>query len=191
MPMNPKTNKTDRHRLPQQELLDFRIKQKAERHMAALKKGRQHARDLPDAGEPEPSVPVPSPLAPLTGLGVLTLDSGMSSAADTPAKSPTTVPQHPSPAPSTAPKAAGKSAPKPPVTTPTHHSAGFVVEVPSASQFLRAAHRQPLHSHSNASPARNDGSLATRIAAVEKRQEKLEKWLHDIKNRLNQLEDSE
>ena len=82
-----------------------------------------------------------------------------------------------------------KSASKPPVTTPIHCSADFVVEVPSTSQFLRAAHRQLLCSCSNALLASNDGSLSTRIAAAEKKQEQLETWICDIDNRLKQLEE--
>jgi len=187
---------------------------------------------IPDTGEPEPSAPVPSPSLPTASLGAMTLDSGASSAANTPAESPMTVPQHTlpqnvslappiapephrtsgcvaenpatvpwhsSPAPPAALKACchasnrlrstSKSASKPPVTTPIHRSADFVVEVPSTSQFLRAVHRQSLCSRSNASLASDDGSLSTRIATVEKKQEQLETWMRDIDNRLKQLEE--
>ena len=115
------------------------------------------------------------------------------------AESPTTVPRHSSPAPPTALKACrcasnclpstSKSASKPPVTTPIHRSADFMVEVPSTSQFLRAAHWQSLRSCSDASLASDDGSLSTRIAAAEKKQEQLETWMRDIDNRLKQLEE--
>src|SRR5258708_9059265 len=55
-----------------------------------VKKGKQPARNSPNAGKPEGSglAPLPSRLAPLAGLGTLTLDSGSSSAANTPADSP-------------------------------------------------------------------------------------------------------
>jgi len=115
------------------------------------------------------------------------------------AENPTTVPWHSSPAPPAALKAhhhasnrlpsTSKSASKPPVTTPIHCLADFMVEVPSTLQFLRVVHWQSLHSHSDASLASDDGSLSTRIAATEKKQEQLETWMHDIDNRLKQLEE--
>jgi len=64
-----------------------------------------------------------------------------------------------------------------------------MVEVPSTSQFLRAAHQQLSRSCGDALLASNDGSLSTRIAAAEKKQEQLEIWMRDIDNRLKQLEE--
>jgi len=251
-PKNPNTKKADHCPWTQLDFLIFCKKQKAEnaeKHSTILEKRKRRAHGsptsgkpevpdegdpepIPDAGKPEPSVPVPSPSLLTAGLGVMTLDSGASSAANTPAESPTMVPQHTlpqnvSPAPPTAPKpccasgcaaenpttvprhsspatpaalkacrrasnclpSTSKSASKPPVTTPIHHSADFMVEVPSTSQFLRAAHRQSLCSCSDASLASDDGSLSTRIAAAEKKQEQLETWMHNIDNRLKQLEE--
>jgi len=261
-PKNPNTKKADRCPWTWLDFLVFHKKQKAEnaeKRSAILEKRKRHAcgsptsgdpepsvsdpgkpevpdegdpEPIPDAGEPEPSVPVPLPLLPTAGLGVMTLDSSASSAANTPAESPTMVPQHTlpqniSPAPPTAPKlrrasgraaenpttvpwhsspappaalkacchasnrlpSTSKSASKPPVTTPIHHLADFVVEVPSTSQFLRAAHQQSSHSCSDASLASDDGSLSTRIATAEKKQEQLETWMCDIDNRLKQLEE--
>jgi len=112
-------------------------------------------------------------------------------------ESPSTVHQHPLPqnsskAPPTAHLTSnclpGKSASSPPVATPAYHLADFVVEVPSAPQYLRAAHRQALCSCSDTSLASDDGSFAAMIAMVEKKQEQLEKWMHDIDNRMKQLE---
>src|SRR5216684_3444455 len=70
-----------------------------------VKKGKQSAHNSPDAGEPEGSglAPLPSLLVPLAGLGTLTLDSGSSSASNTPVDSPAVslqpaLPEHPAPA---------------------------------------------------------------------------------------------
>jgi hypothetical protein len=76
------------------ELLDFRIKQ-AKESGTQVKKGKQHTCDSPEVCESESSGPAPSPLATLAGLGTLTLDSGGSFAANTPADSPATLPQPP------------------------------------------------------------------------------------------------
>lgn len=81
MPQNPSTGKTDRRALSDAEILQYRRKQ-VEKSQA------------PDAGESEGSGLSPSPLATLSGLGRLTLDSG-SSAADTPADSPAAGLSHP------------------------------------------------------------------------------------------------
>jgi len=58
----------------------------------------------------------------------------------------------------------------------------FVVEVPTQSQLLKpdAAHLQALRSHSDASPASDDGSLATKV-------ERLEKWVREIDERVKQM----
>ena len=106
MPLNPKTGKTDRRLLSEAELLEFRLKQ-AKESRAQVKKGKQRARNSPEAeaGDSEGSGPAPSPLQTLAGLGTLTLDSTGSSVANTPADSPSILPQPPLPE---------RSAPAPP-----------------------------------------------------------------------------
>src|SRR5216684_1447315 len=117
MPQNPVTGKTDRHMMTQSELWEY--------HCNLVKKGKQPAHNSPNTGEPEGSglAPLPSLLVPLAGLGTLTLDSGSSSAANTPADSPTAslqpaLPERPAPAPSapstrnTSKSSAGKSSSK-------------------------------------------------------------------------------
>jgi hypothetical protein len=93
MPLNPRTGKTDRRQMSEAELLEFRIKQ-ANKLGTQVKKGKQRARDSPEAGESEGSGPAPLLLETLAGLGTLRLDSG-SSVANTPADSPATLPQPP------------------------------------------------------------------------------------------------
>src|SRR5258708_15648361 len=99
MPQNPMTGKTNQHAMTESELQEYRCN--------LVKKGKQPARNSPDASEPEGSglAPSPSLLAPLAGLATLTLDSGSSSAANTPVASPAVslqqaLPERPSPAPS-------------------------------------------------------------------------------------------
>src|SRR5712691_238954 len=94
MPLNPTTGKTDCRSLSAAELREFRIKQ-TNNSRAEIEKGKQRAGDLPDAGNPEDSGPVPSPSAGLSALGLLTLESGGSSAGNTPSDSPA-VPSRPS-----------------------------------------------------------------------------------------------
>ncbi len=114
MPQNPVTGKTNQHAMTQSELREY--------HCNLVKKGKQPACNSPDAGKPEGSglAPSPSLLAPLAGLGTLTLDSGSLSAANTPVDSPTASLQpalleRPAPAPSapstrnTSKSSAGKS----------------------------------------------------------------------------------
>lgn len=117
MPQNPSTGKMDRRALSQAEILEFRLKQTEELLTAAKggRVGRRCVRDLPEAGRSEGSGLSPSPLATLSGLGGLTLDSGGSSTADTPADSPAallpqaTLPERPAAAPPSAPKTRGGS----------------------------------------------------------------------------------
>jgi hypothetical protein len=117
VPINPDTGKTDRRALSETEIMDFRIKMMEEAR-SEVRRGKQRARDSPDAGESEGSGPTPSPLA---RLGELTLESGGSSAADTPADSPSILPQpalpeRPAPAPPSSSKTrdtSGKSSPSP------------------------------------------------------------------------------
>src|SRR5258707_14609677 len=114
MPQNPATGKTDQHVMTESELREY--------HCNLVKKGKQPACNSPDAGKPEGSglAPSPSLLAPLAALGTLTLDSGSSSAANTPVDSPAVslqpaLPKRPAPAPSapstrnTSKSSAGKS----------------------------------------------------------------------------------
>src|SRR5258708_2396496 len=107
MPQNPATGKTDRHAMTESKLQEYRCN--------LVKKGKQPARNSPDAGEPEGSglAPLPSLLVPLAGLGTLTLDSGPSSAANTPAVNP---------APSLQPALPDRPAPPPSPPTTPHNS---------------------------------------------------------------------
>lgn len=89
MPSNPETGRTDRRAKTAAELLEFRLKQV---DLREAKRGKQRASNSPDTGEPEGSGLSPSPLA---GIGMLTLSSGGSSAAHTPAEMPTALPQPP------------------------------------------------------------------------------------------------
>jgi hypothetical protein len=89
MPLNPVTGKTDRRQISAAEIQEYRINQTKE----LRGKGKQRAGD-PDAGNPEDSpLPSPSPLVGLSGLGSLTLESGGSSAANTPCDSPAALSQ--------------------------------------------------------------------------------------------------
>ncbi len=116
MPLNPKTRRVDCHVLSKDQIQEFHIKQAKESHVK-VKKGKQCAHDLPEASKSEGSGLAPSPLGSLAGLGALTLDSGRSSVANTPADSPPTLPQPPSLpeclalAPHSAPGAPGTSGP--------------------------------------------------------------------------------
>jgi hypothetical protein len=62
-----------------------------------------------------------------------------------------------------------------------------MVEVSSPSHLLKPGHRQASHSHSDASPASDDGSNIAKIAVLERRQDEMEKWVHDFDLRLKQL----
>lgn len=132
MPKNKHTGKADRRRKTDAEVLDYQLSQ-AKEQAQGVKKGKQRAVDPPDAAEAEGSAKTPSPLAALSGLGTLTLDSPRDAPA-TPVDSPTTSFQSPSPgqtpsAPPLAPKArgaskssAGKSTSQPPVTASAEHA---------------------------------------------------------------------
>jgi hypothetical protein len=202
MPHNPETGKTDRRARSKAELLEFRLKQ-AEQPASEVKRGKRRAQDSPDACESEGSGP--SPLEPLASLRGLTLDSGGSSPANTPAVSPTTaLPENPAPPP--APKArkalkrsAGKPLFKPPAAALTHHpkkKTGFTAEAPATSQLaeapatsrlLKPGHRQASRSRSDPSPVSDDGSNGARIAALETRQDEVEKKLRELDLRVKQL----
>jgi len=132
MPPNPDTGRTDCHILLEDHLWEFCIKQ-IEESCAELKKGKQHALDSPDAGEPEDLGLDPSPSAALSALGSLMLESSGSSSVNTPSNSPAilsqpSLPKPSAPLPPTAAKTSGSCASKcgtgmfslkPPVTAPT------------------------------------------------------------------------
>ena len=113
---NPNTGKTDRHPPMAEDFLKFHTAQAQEKHAAGVKKGKRRAHKSPDTGEPEASPSVPSPSDPLSALQGLTLESGGSSAGNTPANS--TLFQPPSlrrlaSAPSSSPKSCRTSEPSP------------------------------------------------------------------------------
>lgn len=91
MPRNPATGKTDRRNLSPTSIQEFRVNQTKELR-AGAEKGKQRASD-PDTENPEDSPPVPSPLAGLSGLGSLTLESAGSSVGNTPCDSPAALSQ--------------------------------------------------------------------------------------------------
>jgi hypothetical protein len=107
MPKNPLTGKADRRAKSASTLLEFRLSQMEESD-SGVKKGKQRARGPPDAGEPEGTGQAPSPLTQLAGLETLMLNSGGSSATNTPAGSPANpsqppFPDHSAPTPPSAP----------------------------------------------------------------------------------------
>ncbi len=198
MPLNPKTGKTDRRALSEAKLLEFHLKQVKESGMQ-VKKEKRCTCDSPEAGGSEGSGPAPLPLAMLAGLGALMLDSGGSSAANTPADSPAILPQpplpeDPAPAPSSVPKThnpskplAGKSISKPLLAALTQHLTGVTLEVPGTSKQLNPVHWQVTGSCSDALPAGDDRSNTARIAMLENRQDELEKRMCDFDHRLKKL----
>jgi len=198
MPRNPETGKTDRRPLPKAEIEQFRRSQAKERK-AGVKRGKRRARGSPDKAESEGSGLSASPLAGLSGLGTLALDSGgsRSSAANTPADSPAIftqppLPERPSPAPPSAPeihdasKPSGKSASKSPLAAPAQYSTGVTVEVAGTSPG--PAHLQAFAFRGDASPASDDAGTAARIARLESRLNEIEKWADRFEGRLKLLE---
>ena len=108
MPRNLETGKTLRS-MNSDELLEFRLEQAGVQQAMEVKKGKQRAVNPPDAGEAEGSGQSPSPLAALSGLNTLSLDSPNWSPAATTPESPATSLQPPLPeqiasAPPAAPK---------------------------------------------------------------------------------------
>ena len=177
MPLNPKTGKTERRALSESELRAFRIKQ-AEERRTEVRRGKQCTSDPADVEKSEGEVLTPLPLIHLSSLQRLTLDSGGSSAANTPVDSPNDGPQPPlpedeEPVPPPAQKALkrskGKSFLKCSAVSLTQLLTGFVVEVPAVSQLLKPMRRQDSSSRSAPSPASDDGSNAARIASLERR----------------------
>lgn len=201
MPHNPGTGKTDRRAKSDAELLNLRPKQ-AGGSGTEVKKGKLRAQIFPGGDEPEDSGPAPSPLTSLVALGNLTLDSGESSPASTPADSPSTFPQpplpeRPAPAPPPVPKtqdaskpSASKFAFQPLSAAPAQHLTA-IVEAAAASQPPKRARRKPGRPRLEPSPASGEGSnadgIADRIAALEKRQDGLEKRVNDLDSRLKEL----
>jgi hypothetical protein len=194
MPVNPKTGKTDRHALPEDELYAFRVKQ-AEERRTEVGRGKQRASGSADAEESESSVPAPSPLG-LSSLKVLTLDSGGSSAANTPVDSPNDGPQPPlpedeEPAPPPAQKAPkrskGKTSFKCFAGSLIQLLTGFVVEVPAVSRLLKPTRRQDSSSRSAPSAASDDGSNAARIASLESRVTSLEAKQASLEKEVREL----
>ena len=108
MPRNLETRKT-LCSMNLDELLEFCLEQAGVQQAMEVKKGKQHAVNPPDAGEAEGLGQFPSPLAALSGLNTLLLDSPNRSPAATTPKSPAISLQPPLPeqiasAPLTAPK---------------------------------------------------------------------------------------
>ena len=108
---NPGTGKTDRRMLEEEYILKHRIEQTEELRRAGIKKGKRRARGSPDGGEPEGSGVILSPSAVLSALGSLALESGGSSAIDTPSISPASLPQ---------PSLLKVAAPSPPIAPIAH-----------------------------------------------------------------------
>ena len=181
---------------------------------AVLAKRSKHIRSSPEASQPEASDLAPSPSTllstSLAALGTLALGSGGSSGADAPADSPATTAaplrislcKHSTPASLAVPEGShatqslvGKPIYKLLVPTLTQHSVPFVVEVPAISKFLKPPRRGALDSPTDASQTSDSGSIAARIAVLERKmescerkQESLEKWKHNVENRLKKLE---
>jgi hypothetical protein len=107
MPKNPTTRKIDCHMLSADYILAFCIAKAEKKYKhkeeheekkhtekdqkAQVKKGKWHTQDFPNPGKPETSRSVLLPLTALAGLGALNLESGGSSAANTPDNSPAIV----------------------------------------------------------------------------------------------------
>ena len=200
MPPNPGTGKTSRKTMSDATIMEYRIKH-VDQLQSEIKKGKRRSRDSPDTGVPEGSGPAPSPLASLTGLKELSLNSDGSSSAITPADSPATLPppsfpERTAPAPSSPPNTRGASKPSPPGKPPppgpcgssrAQHLTGLTVDVPRISKRLVPENRQASHSRSNASPASDDRNYAARIAVLERRQEEHEKLIATLDRRLKSL----
>ena len=192
MPPNPKTGKTDRRAKTEAELLEFHLNQVKLR--AEVKRGKQRASDSPDSGEQEGSGLSPSPLV---GIGMLTLSSGGSSAAHTPAEIPTTLPQPPLPdrqalAPTSNPIT--RSTPKHLAgKTPSRPStAAAADEVPSTSELFETAppsqQASRLSPHDYASLARAVKANADEIRRLSMRISEWESWAEKVDSRLKDEE---
>lgn len=185
MPINPRTGRTDRRIKSEAQLLAFRLGQVRAR--AEVKRGKQRANDSPDSGNPEGSGLLPSPLA---AIGMLSLSSGGSSAAHTPAEMPIALPQPPLPdhrslAPTSGlitRSASKRSAGKTPSRSPTAAAAD---EVPSTSEVYETVppSLQALASQEGES-LRVAKANAEKIRRLEGRMSGWESWAEDISQKL-------
>ena len=197
MPDNPATGKMDCQAKSKQELFQWckeqadikaQAKQEEVAKYAKVKIGKQRAHNSANSGKAEASASA-SPLE-LAGLRTLTLESGDSSAANTPADSPRALLQPLSPrCPSRhiPEHSAGEFVYRLSLTAPTLHSTGLVLKVPAAPQLLETAHQQVSHSHSDASQASEAGDNASRIAVLERKQDALERKQTMLKEENDQL----
>jgi len=145
----------------------------SEKNIKGKGKGKQRTRNSPDAGEPAASALVPSPSLPVASLNAMTLESGLSSAADTPSDNPAPV----SPSPISA--SPGHSAPDSSrlhvripgglahSSKPTPKSPKFAVEVPGTSYYA---------------------SDSSKYVTLEKRVAKLEKLVYGMESQLDKLD---
>ena len=96
MPTNPKTGKTDRHKLTPAELLEFRTKQAENLHAAKGKKGKKRAHDPSGPGKAKLKASQSVSSAPLTTRSrfrALNSKGTKPSSTNTPVNSPATLPQ--------------------------------------------------------------------------------------------------
>ena len=135
---------------------------------------------------------------------MLNLGSGGSSAANTPADSSAAIfgapfPESSAAAPSTSERSCHVCRPSsrllrkppfnPPVTAPTQRSTVASVEVPARPKYLRAAKNQASRTQSETSAVSDYGSLAARVAAVEKKHAELERVQLVLKQSVCELSD--
>ena len=73
------------------------------------------------------------------------------------------------------------------VTVPTQHSTAFTIEIPATSRHPKATQPQASRSQKDASQASDDGGLAARVAAAERRQDELEKLVGEMEHKLRSL----
>ena len=214
-PNNPNTDQGDHHKWREVDILEFCLKQQVgvqqveDQRALEVKKGKQRAHHASNTGKHHKlPTPVPSPKSELAALQVLNLEiSGSSSAANTPTDSSVAIVGAPLPkssatAASTSERpchvrcpsnhylsSMGKPPFKPPVTVPTQHSAEVVVEVPAHPKYLQAAKKKASCSQSETLAASNYGSLAARVATLEKKQGELERLQAVLKQSVHELAD--
>ena len=206
MPDNPTTGKTDRRAKSKEELFMWRkdqarLKEKAKeeeaskekqvaKRAAKVKTGKQRARNYTDSGEASASASAASPLE-LSGLQMLALESGDSSAVNTPADSPGTLLQPPSPgrpAHRISKRSPGEFIYKLSSTAPASHSTHLVLKLPAAPRLPEAAHQKSSYSRGDASQASGAGDNTSRIAALETKQEALERKQATLEEEKKQLQ---
>ena len=188
MPLNPETGKTIRRLMSNDEVLEFRLRQAAEEEARAaeeeahaaeeearaeIRRGKRRADGSPDEGELEAPAVAPSPLVQLEGLGALSLDSGRSSAANTPDDNIASLPLPPSAHRSreTSGSSAGGASSNP--ILPAVDS--------SASQLFEPTHPPASSRRRNMSQPR---TFHGRITLLENRLDVLEKWASQADGRL-------